>query len=105
MADPFDTIPQLQYDIRAAQKAGLTEADIAQYASKRRNYDYQSARKAGLTDADLIRHNIANVSESGAAGAFVEEALTAVPVSIAMGAGTAAGYGAGLAGAVESGTH
>jgi hypothetical protein len=103
MADPFDTIPQLQYDIRAAQKAGLTEADIAQYASKRRNYDYQSARKAGLTDADLIRHNIANVSESGAGGAFVEEALTAVPVSIAMGAGTAAGYGAGLAGAAALG--
>lgn len=103
MADPFDTVPQLQYDIRAAQKAGLTEADIAQYASKRRNYDYRAARNAGLTDADLIRHNIANVSESGAGGAFVEEALTAVPVSIAMGAGTAAGYGAGLAGAAALG--
>ena len=103
MADPFDTVPQLQYDIRAAQKAGLTEADIAQYASKRRNYDYQAARKAGLTDADLIRHNIANVSESGAGGAFVEEALTAVPVSVAMGAGTAGGYGVGLAGAAALG--
>ena len=103
MADPFDTVPQLQYDIRAAQKAGLTEEDIAQYASKRRNYDYRAARNAGLTDADLIRHNIANVSESGAGGAFVEEALTAVPVSIAMGAGTAAGYGAGLAGAAALG--
>ena len=103
MASPFDTIPQLQYDVRAAQKAGLTEADIAQYASKRRNYDYQTARESGLTDADLIRHNIANVSESGSGGAFLEEAASAVAPALAMGAAAPLGWGAGVAGAAALG--
>jgi hypothetical protein len=96
MASPFDNNPQLQYDIRAAQVAGLTEKDIAMYASQRRNYDYDAARKAGLDDADIIRHNIANVSGAGGAGAFAQEAIPALVTAPAVGYGMAKGFQTGL---------
>ena len=96
MASPFDNNPQLQYDIRAAQVAGLTEKDIAMYASQRRNYDYDAARKAGLDDADIIRYNIANVSGAGGAGAFAQEAIPALVTAPAVGYGMAKGFQTGL---------
>jgi len=97
MASPFDNNPQLQYDLREAQIAGLSEADIAQYAAGRRNYDYEGARRAGLSDADIIRHNIANVSEAGGWGAFTQEAVPAALTAPAVGYGMAKGFQAGLA--------
>ena len=96
MASPFDNNPQLQYDLREAQKAGLTEKDIARYASQRRNYDYDAARQAGLDDADIIRYNIANVSAVGGPVAFVQEAVPALVTAPAIGYGMAKGFGAGL---------
>jgi hypothetical protein len=96
MASPFDNNPQLQYDLRAAQVAGLTEKDIAMYASERRNYDYDAARKAGLDDADIIRYNIANVSGAGGAGAFAQEAIPALVTAPAVGYGMAKGFQTGL---------
>ncbi len=96
MASPFDNNPQLQFDLRAAQVAGLTEKDIAMYSSQRRNYDYDAARKAGLDDADIIRYNIANVSDAGGAGAFAQEAVPALVTAPAVGYGMAKGFQAGL---------
>ena len=96
MASPFDNNPQIQYDLRAAQVAGLTEKDIAMYASQRRNYDYDAARKAGLDDADIIRHNIANVSGAGGTGAFAQEAIPAQVTAPAVGYGMAKGFQTGL---------
>jgi len=96
MASPFDNNPQLQYDLREAQKAGLTEKDIAMYAAQRRNYDYDAARKAGLSDADVISYNIADVNDAGAFGAFVQEAVPAVLTAPAVGYGMAKGFQTGL---------
>ena len=99
MASPFDTNPQLDYDLRSAQKAGLTEEDIARYASDRRNYDYDSARKAGLSDTDIIRYNIEDVSTAGVGRAFLEtavpSALVAKPVMGGFGKGFQVGSRAG----------
>jgi hypothetical protein len=95
VASPFDTNPQVDYDIRAAQKAGLTEEDIARYVSTRRNYDYDSARKAGLSNDDLIRYNISNVSEAGRMGAFMEEAIPSAITAPAVAYGMAKGFGLG----------
>ena len=96
MASPFDNNPQLQYDLREAQKAGLTEKDIAMYAAQRRNYDYDAARKAGLSDADVISYNIADVNDAGAFGAFVQEAVPAALTAPAVGYGMAKGFQTGL---------
>tara|TARA_R110000824_G_scaffold312439_1_gene499481 strand:- start:6266 stop:10477 length:4212 start_codon:yes stop_codon:yes gene_type:complete len=85
MASPFDNNPQIQYDLRAAQVAGLSASDIAKYASQRRNYDYDAARQAGLDDEDIIRYNIAEVSDQGAMGAAVEEFATTVPIGAVSG--------------------
>jgi hypothetical protein len=101
VASPFDTNPQLDYDLRAAQKAGLTEEEIARYASERRNYDYDSARKAGLSDTDIIRYNIEDVSTAGVGRAFLEtavpSALVAKPVMGGFGKGFQVGSRAGAA--------
>ena len=93
----FGTNPQIRYDIDAAVKAGLSEADIAQYASGRRGYNYQGAREAGLSDADIIRQNIAGVSDAGALGAFAEETAEGLAVAPLAALGGGAGFAAATA--------
>ena len=93
----FQTNPQIEYDITGAVKAGLSESDIAKFASDRRGYDYQGARKAGLSDADIIRHNIAGVSDAGALGAFAEETAESLAVAPLAALGGTAGFAAATA--------
>ena len=44
------------YNVVAAKRAGLSDADIAQYLAERDEYNYAGAKEAGITDKEIIDH-------------------------------------------------
>jgi hypothetical protein len=44
------------YDVLGAKKAGLSDADIAEYLASSSDYDLTGARKAGVSYKDIISH-------------------------------------------------
>ena len=44
------------YDVLGAKKAGLTNADIAEYLASTSGYNLEGAKKAGLSDKDIIEY-------------------------------------------------
>lgn len=44
------------YDVLGARKAGLTNADIAEYLASSSGYDLEGAKKAGLSDKEVIEY-------------------------------------------------
>jgi hypothetical protein len=63
-------MPQKNFDVEAARRAGYSEDDILQHLARSRGFDLDGALKAGYSKGDVITH----LSSSPAAGA--EEELT-----------------------------
>ena len=52
------------YDVEAARKSGLTDADIAPALASRTNYDLEGARKAGVPDAEIVNTLVGKYNQS-----------------------------------------
>jgi hypothetical protein len=46
----------MAYNVLAAKRAGLTDADIAEYLAGKSGYKLQEARKAGLEDGEIVSY-------------------------------------------------
>lgn len=88
---------KIDYDVEAAERGGLTAADIAQYLADETNYDYAGARAAGINDNEIIAE-LSTARRPSGAGAIAEGVKRGVVVEGPALAGGATGAALGLKG-------